>query len=71
MLIKVKIRYPELRPRERMVNVEVKDGSTLNEIVDFLYQNKAQIVKDNGCNLSDEELSSAIALGMVSVNYQI
>lgn len=71
MLIKAKISYPELRQRNKVINIEVKDGSTLNEIVDYLYKNKARIVKDNGCNLTDEELSSAIALGMVTVNYQI
>lgn len=66
MIIQAKIQVPSHTKISKTIDIEVKDGMSHMEIVDWVFDNKKKILKQH-CNLSDTELKSAIAMGDATI----
>lgn len=67
MDLKLNLVHPEVILTNKTVTITIKDNLSQQEIIDWVFHNKKQILKDTGCNLSDTELVSAISNGFVTI----
>lgn len=65
--IKVQLTHPTIHIDSKLVEIKIPSGLDDNQLIDWIYENKKQILKENGCNLSDWELSHALSLGSANV----
>ncbi len=67
MDLKVNLIHPEVVLTNKIVTIKIKNNLSQTELTDWIFHNKEQILKDTGCNLTDEQLASAVALGLVTI----
>jgi hypothetical protein len=66
MKIQAILTVPNKTSISKTVELEVKDGMTAGEIVDWVYKNRYKILTKH-CNLTENELKSAIANGEATI----
>lgn len=67
MRLKLNLIHPTVKITNKIVEIEISNNLSPNELIDWVYKNKKEILKNNGCNLTEIELASALALGAANV----
>jgi hypothetical protein len=65
MIIKLNLSVPTLVFNATSIQIDTSMSST--ELADWVFKNKKQLLKDAGCNLSDDEIDRIIALGAANI----
>lgn len=67
MTIKLNLSFPSFVFKQKTIEIKLDPTMSKDDVIDWVFANKKEILKNNGCNLNDTELSSALALGAANV----
>lgn len=67
MVIKLHIQFPQKVRVRKTIKIEVQDGLVQTEVEAWVRKNKRKILKENGCNLTEDELQSGIRNADVNI----